>query len=426
MATGIIGSMSSGKTSTTRQWSSTAGPRQTKLVTQAAGKLRWHVTDVKQITDHGENVVNSPFGKKNPAVLEAIARIEDQYGLKITKENFKDIVASFEAALKSIPPLVEDTRTTADERKQLEEERTKNRIEQEDKSRLAAAETNRIVAELREKYPWAKSESATAANGKQMTRVARAAANMREELRRAFPGVTFSVTSENFSMGNAIRVKWENGPTGKEVEEITGKYTEGSFNGMIDMYEGDRSSHGRAVEIVLGRAKYVSEYRDISPGLIEIVGRALCEAQKVPYVNDMTPFVFGNGDPQYLRDHVNKMFAECSIPVGAKVLGVEHNTDHVLREPYVIKLSEVAKPDPVLATSVKSVARGTVQKHTHTKKGFDFWLVVLNDRIERDEFDKIRDLCKTAGGWYSRQWGKTPGGFAFDTESAAVAFCNSL
>jgi len=63
-----------------------------------------------------------------------------------------------------------------------------------------------------------------------------------------------------------------------------------------------------------------------------------------------------------------------------------------------------------------------VQKHHHTKRGVDFWLVVMADRVDRDRFEVLRDSCKAAGGWYSRQWASTPGGFGFDSEAAATAW----
>ena len=63
-----------------------------------------------------------------------------------------------------------------------------------------------------------------------------------------------------------------------------------------------------------------------------------------------------------------------------------------------------------------------VSKHHHTKHGFDFWLVQFPERVSRDTFDKMRDAAKACGGWYSRQWGSTPGGFAFKSEAVAQAF----
>lgn len=94
---------------------------------------------------------------------------------------------------------------------------------------------------------------------------ARASANIKTELQIAFPSVNFSVKSNSFSMGDSVNVSWTDGPTQKQVEEITGKYQRGSFNGMIDMYESDNSPYSDAVSTWLGQSKYVSESRSFSP-----------------------------------------------------------------------------------------------------------------------------------------------------------------
>ena len=60
------------------------------------------------------------------------------------------------------------------------------------------------------------------------------AANIRIELKRAFPGVKFSVTSEGFSMGCAIRIGWTAGPTVAAVEAFVDKYEYGTFDSMTD------------------------------------------------------------------------------------------------------------------------------------------------------------------------------------------------
>jgi hypothetical protein len=83
---------------------------------------------------------------------------------------------------------------------------------------------------------------------------------------------------------------------------------------------------------------------------------------------------------------------------------------------------------PKAASSPRVIASNTasysIEEHTHTKHGFQFFLVVLADRVERDQFDALRDASKALGGWYSRQWGKTPGGFAFKSLELAEQFCS--
>lgn len=84
--------------------------------------------------------------------------------------------------------------------------------------------------------------------------------------------------------------------------------------------------------------------------------------------------------------------------------------------------AQQTKPSPAKAEHVASGAAYAIEKHYHDKRGCDFWLVVLAERVERDEFDRLRAASKVAGGWYSRKWGDCPGGFAFTDEDAAQRF----
>lgn len=80
-----------------------------------------------------------------------------------------------------------------------------------------------------------------------------AAANIRAELKKAFPGIKFSVRSKLFSGGDSIDVNWTDGPLISQVEAIAGRYSAGSFDGMQDLYEYSRS----AWTTVFGDAKYI-------------------------------------------------------------------------------------------------------------------------------------------------------------------------
>lgn len=92
-----------------------------------------------------------------------------------------------------------------------------------------------------------------------------AAKNIRAELKAAYPGVKFTVRTERFSMGDAIRVGWTDGPNTAQVEAITNKYESGHFNGMEDIYEYNRSDWKDA----FGDAKYITTNRRYSDSLIE-------------------------------------------------------------------------------------------------------------------------------------------------------------
>lgn len=63
------------------------------------------------------------------------------------------------------------------------------------------------------------------------------AKEIRKELKIKYPDTKFSVTSNSYSGGDSVRVKWLNGPTTKMIAEITKKYEYGKFNGMDDAYD---------------------------------------------------------------------------------------------------------------------------------------------------------------------------------------------
>jgi len=98
--------------------------------------------------------------------------------------------------------------------------------------------------------------------------------NIRRELKDAFPKTKFSVRSRSYSGGCSIDVNWTDGPTSEEVEKITGKYQEGSFNGMEDIYE---YSSTNVWPDVFGGAKYVMWNRQYSK---EAYLQAVAEVEK--------------------------------------------------------------------------------------------------------------------------------------------------
>lgn len=121
----------------------------------------------------------------------------------------------------------------------------------------AAAEADQL-AELKRLYPWAKQDG---------SKHARASANLKTELSMKWPGTTFSVKSDSYSMGDSVSVKWTDGPTGKQVDEIANKYqytylTEGDMLSDGQSYKSDVFS--KAAQVWLGSSKYVRTNRSIS------------------------------------------------------------------------------------------------------------------------------------------------------------------
>ena len=73
---------------------------------------------------------------------------------------------------------------------------------------------------------------------------------IRAELKVAFPNVKFSVRSETFSLGSAVCVHWENGPTEKAVCAITS-----------DKYQSYVPDHSvRSIPLPNGKRAYYAKF----------------------------------------------------------------------------------------------------------------------------------------------------------------------
>jgi len=133
----------------------------------------------------------------------------------------------------------------------IEEARRKTEADQ-----AAIAFANRC-SELVAKHPELKLSSSEPDGFK------RAVTNMRVSLKKSFPKVKFSVRQQYYG---SVDVRWTDGPTSSQVQKIIGRFQEGHFDGMEDIY---RNEHKPWTEM-FGGAKYVSTYRDVSDAILQI------------------------------------------------------------------------------------------------------------------------------------------------------------
>lgn len=304
------------------KWTTTAGPIQTKKVSEALREISWEGNCKTELwgtkgVDERSSTVTEVFGTPRPESAAALAAIFGKYQGQITRENYAKIVADCVEAvaeLKKTRPVV-DKRTTPEENVKrkteyeiLEAERA---VEKTKRDQAIAAR----VAELKVLYPWAKQDGSGHA---------RAAANIKKELGMTFPGVAFSVKSDSFSMGNSVHVCWSLGPTEDEVRKITGKYEAGSFDGMTDCYNYDDSVEAAAVKIHLGQSKYVMENRRIPQETLEQLSKDLCVMQGVAYVGHYTKNLLGENDNQDVSRHAYQILAKTSFPGSKSYKGVRY------------------------------------------------------------------------------------------------------
>lgn len=92
---------------------------------------------------------------------------------------------------------------------------------------------------------------------------------VRRCLKEAFPGVKFSVRTEQYSMGSSINVRWTDGPLDKAVESLIGRF---QYSGSMQVDDYVTSlEHEIGGQTVKFGAKHVSCHREISNAVRQAV-----------------------------------------------------------------------------------------------------------------------------------------------------------
>jgi hypothetical protein len=87
--------------------------------------------------------------------------------------------------------------------------------------------------------------------------------------------------------------------------------------------------------------------------------------------------------------------------------------------------TEAETVQPAAIEPSKSSANGAYRINTilHTRKNVDIFICSPLEFLDRPEFMEEKDRAKSCGGWYSRKFGKSPAGFAFNSMEEAKTFC---
>ena len=145
-----------------------------------------------------------------------------------------------------------------------------------------------------------------------------AAHNIRIELKKAFPGVKFSVRSDY----DSVNIGWEYGPTRREVEAITCKYKAGHFDGMTDSYSYNSEA---TFASVFGDPKYVFVNRGYgSSDRSEAAQATICKAYSEKYNMQFNSLRDRMDGHDYWSDFAHKVLSNTSFPAGdVTVSGIE-------------------------------------------------------------------------------------------------------
>jgi Large polyvalent protein associated domain 30/Large polyvalent protein associated domain 29 len=378
-----------------------------------------------------DGIIYEIVGDQKPETISKLGGI----GVMGGNADFRIVFTGERAHLSTVPESIvlgscqwsiEEGIANATEIKQaLEAAEAKKRTNEAEQSRQSQERANKR-ATLPKLYPWLKTIQQQNSNGIKSSH-ALGAANLKTELTREFPGVKFSVKSESYSGGDAIRVHWDFGPTTDEVAKFTDKYSEGHFDGMTDSYD---YNHDNVWPDVFGGAKYVTESRHFRSGVddssgtdfYEKVGRELCALQHVEYEGAYTRHLLGPGDDRDLSLHINGLLHATHFPVGAKFKGVEFTPDseragnHWCRIVFELPPSETAK-------AASPGVSAQVVETLHTKTKIKLFVVQLGMRVERATYERLNQQAKELGGYYSsyRRDGAIPG-FIFKVREQAEKF----
>jgi len=199
---------------------------------------------------------------------------------------------------------------------------------------------------------------------RQLTGAALTAKKIKERLTTLYPRVKFSVTSDTFSMGNSVDIRWTDGPTSDAVNAITKQYQYGNFDGMTDSYD------YTGIDTALGcdGAKYVHCHRRTSAEY-----RAMIAAKADEHYGALNPDDYGYQSK--LADIEKLYFAYPQAePKQAVIAGQSSST-----------LSDLDYE---------------VIKDVDTRDQSELYVVKIITRVK--DFATLRQEMKSIGGYYSR------------------------
>jgi len=248
--------------------------------------------------------------------------------------------------------------------------------------KLYRDETSRTAAIASAKSNHDRHVAYKAAQPKRQTQAANCAGTIKEELKKVFPGVKFSVKSSNFSMGDSVDVSWEDGPTSDLVNDVISKYQYGHFDGMTDMYEYTNRRDD------FPQSKYVHGSRQMSKET---------EAILLPITTKMFEKWDGHSGCHNADNFLYRIFCRCAIPVGAIVKGISETGqggtfDDLFRIDFETTEQET-KPAPV------KVETGTINIIKYSDRS----IAVVGDT------KPIKDKLKELGGSFNFRLSCGPG-----------------
>ena len=199
---------------------------------------------------------------------------------------------------------------------------------------------------------------------RQLSGAALTAKMIKKRLAGLYPSVKFSVTSDVFSMGDSVDVRWTDGPLKDAIEAIAKEYQHGSFDGMTDSYDYS------AIDASLGcsGSKYVQCHRSVSPG-----HKAMLEAKVQEHYGKMSPL---DNSYHWRLMEIEKQFFPYQEPEQKTLIAESRGGADI------------------------SGLEMEIIKDVDTRDNSEIHVVKVKTRV--DDFYSLRRKMKLLGGYYSR------------------------
>lgn len=231
-------------------------------------------------------------------------------------------------------------------------------------------------------------------------------------------GVKCKATSDSFSMGDSVDWKVENVDpvTFEKIKDFADQHQYGHFNGMEDIYEYSNSRKDiPQTKHCHGGNSFTDDYYQAAWDLLRAEYPANAKGKPENY-QDAKDWSFFSDERSYHTDSIGHQVYQ--LLSGARFSNYEELTQKFWAE----RTTQAQQPKADQSGEMAAGTGAHIEQHTHTKKGFEMFLIVIDERLDREAFNRLRDACNASGGWYSRQWGATPGGFAFRELANAESF----
>lgn len=286
--------------------------------------IRRHSKELSGIIgeSESENDIFEPFGNNEP-------RDPEEYERK--KENLIRFLGSKQITITDYPEIrtmrklafdehvfIRDNRKTPEQAEADRIEQNKRFDEAKKQDEIRKAQRENQTAEALKLYPHLLKQE----NNKNLSSRILATKNIRLELETKYPGHKFSITSDSFSGGDSIDVRWEDGATYSEVNKIVRKYQEGRFDGMNDMYEYSYDPFNS----LFGGVKYTNCSRSISKEAMIKIAESL--GYLIEYTNEWEFSVKKQGEEETIQDlkELNGIRQEIKEKAGETNLYIQQET----------------------------------------------------------------------------------------------------